>query len=68
MNLLRNLPWLALYAAAAVTLIAILVGAAGMAAVSIPVCWAALKLLAVAGGLLAFAGASRLILEGLGVL
>jgi hypothetical protein len=65
---LRNLPWGALYAAIAFALLALLVGVSGMAAVSIPVCWVALKLLAVAGGLLVFAAAAWFVLEGLGVL
>ena len=68
MTLLRNIPWYAACAALAVALVAILIGAAGMAAANIPLCWVALQLLAVAGGLLAFAVAAWFILEGLGVL
>ncbi len=68
MTFLRNLPWGALYAALAVALLAILVGVSGMAAVSIPVCWVALKLLAVAGGLAVFAAAAWFVLEGMGLL
>lgn len=68
MTFLRNLPWGALYAAIAFTLLAFLVGAAGMAAVSIPVCWFALKLLAVAGVLAAFSAAAWVVLEAVGVL
>lgn len=68
MTLLRNIPWYAAYAALAVALIAIVIGAAGMAAANTPVCMFALQLLAVAGGLTAFAYVSWLILERLGVL
>lgn len=68
MTLLRNIPWYAAYAALAVALVAILIGGGGMAANSIPACLFALKLLAVAGGLAAFAAAAQLILEAVGVL
>lgn len=67
-TLLRNIPWYAAYAALAVALVAILIGAAGMAAANIPVCMFALQLLAAAGVLIAFAYVSWLVLERLGVL